>query len=162
MRVPDPCGLGVPAARCTTPFFHSILIAINPRDSLQDGCSHFMAELQHLKRVLHAANGGSRTFALFDELFRVTNGDDALELTRTTLGGLARFPASCFLVSTHLLHLQEQLPAASAIRPYCIECVLREGVLVFSYRLQRGWSHVKIGKLLFEQEELPALLEPIG
>lgn len=153
-------GLGVPAARCTTPFFHSILIAINLRDSLQDGYSHFMAELHHLKRVLHAANNGSRTFAIFDELFRGTNGDDALDLTRTTLGGLARFPASCFLVSTHLLHLQQQLPAGSTFGSYCIECVLREGIPVFSYRLQRGWSHLKIGRFLFEQEGISALLEP--
>lgn len=155
-------GLGVPAARCTMPFFHSILVAINLRDSLQDGYSHFMAELQHLKRVLHSAGSTSRTFAIFDELFRGTNVDDALDLTRTTIGGLARFPASCFLVSTHLLHLQEQLPSASAIGSYCIECVLREGVPVFSYRLQRGWSHLKIGKLLFEQEGLPALLDPVS
>lgn len=155
-------GLGVPAARCTLPFFHSILIAINLRDSLSDGYSHFMAELQHLKRVLHAAIDASRTFAIFDELFRGTNVDDAFDLTRTTIGGLARFPTSCFLVSTHLLHLQEQLPAASAICSYYIECVLQKGVPVFSYRLQRGWSHLRIGKLLFEQAGLPVLLQPVS
>lgn len=155
-------GLGVPAARCTLPFFHSILIAINLQDSLKDGYSHFMAELQHLKRVLHAAADASPTFAIFDELFRGTNVDDALDLTKTTIDGLARFSTSYFLVSTHLLHLQEQLPATSTICSYYIECILREGTPVFSYRLQRGWSHLKIGKLLFEQEGLPSLLEPLN
>jgi DNA mismatch repair protein MutS len=155
-------GLGVPAAQCTLPFFHSILIAINLRDSLKDGYSHFMAELQHLKHVVHAAAEAPRVFAIFDELFRGTNVDDALDLTRTTICGLARFPSSYFLVSTHLLQLQEQLPAVSAICSYYIECVLQKGVPVFSYRLQRGWSHLKIGKLLFEQAGLPALLKPIS
>lgn len=153
-------GLGVPAARCSTPFFNSILIAINLRDSLQDGYSHFMSELKHLKRVLHTSGGTDRTFAIFDELFRGTNVEDALDLTKITIHGLVRYPASCFFVSTHLLHLQDQLTAAPALCSYCIECVMQEGVPVFSYRLQRGWSHLKIGKLLFEQEGLHTLLEP--
>lgn len=154
-------GLGVPATRCNIPFFQSILVAINLRDSLKEGYSHFMVELQHLKHVLHAAEGTNRTFAIFDELFRGTNVDDALDLTKATICGLARFPHSYFFVSTHLLHLQEQLPSASGIRAYYIECVLHAGAPIFTYRLQTGWSHLKIGRLLFEQQGLPKLLKPL-
>ncbi|UOG74432.1 hypothetical protein MTX78_20215 [Hymenobacter tibetensis] len=153
-------GIGVPAVRCSLPFFHSILIAINLRDSLRDGYSHFMAEIQNLKSVLHAAHGVGRTFAIFDELFRGTNVDDALEITSATVRGLAGFHHSSFLVSTHLLQLEKQLPEDNGISTYCIECVLQDGLPVFSYRLQRGWSSLKIGKLLFEREGLNSLLEP--
>ncbi|MDF7812987.1 hypothetical protein [Hymenobacter sp. YC55] len=153
-------GIGVPAARCELPYFQSILIAINLRDSLRDGYSHFMAEIQNLKSVLHAAHGAGRTFAIFDELFRGTNVDDALEITHATVQGLTSFRRSSFLVSTHLLELKNQLPKESGISTYCIECVLRDGLPVFSYRLKRGWSSLKIGKLLFEKEGLNALLQP--
>jgi DNA mismatch repair protein MutS len=153
-------GVGVPAARCELPYFQSILIAINLRDSLRDGYSHFMAEIQNLKSVLHAAHGAGRTFAIFDELFRGTNVDDAMEITHATVRGLTGFRRSSFLVSTHLLELESQLPKESGISTYCIECVLRNGLPVFSYRLKQGWSSLKIGRLLFEKEGLNALLQP--
>ena len=153
-------GIGVPAARCELPYFQSILIAINLRDSLRDGYSHFMAEIQNLKLVLHAAHGEGRTFAIFDELFRGTNVDDAMEITHATVRGLTGFRRSSFLVSTHLLELESQLPKESGISTYYIECVLRNGLPVFSYRLKQGWSSLKIGRLLFEKEGLNALLQP--
>jgi DNA mismatch repair protein MutS len=37
--------------------------------------------------------------------------------------------------------------------------VLRQGIPVFSYQLKSGWSQVKIGKVLFEQEGLHNLLQ---
>jgi len=151
-------GLGVPAARCTTPFFTAILVAINLRDSLKDGFSHFMVELHQLKGVLQAAAGGGRVFAIFDELFRGTNGADALDLTTATVRGLAGFPASCFFVSTHLLHLPAHLPPVPALCAFQIECVVREGGPVFTFRLQPGWSRLMIGRMLFEQLGIPALL----
>ncbi|UYZ65243.1 MutS-related protein [Hymenobacter weizhouensis] len=152
-------GLAVPAATCELPFFHSLVIAINLRDSLRDGYSHFMAEIQKLKQVLRAAQEPGRTCAIFDELFRGTNMDDALEITRATVSGLAGFPRSYFFISTHLLQLEQQLPREPAVRTYCIECILQDGLPVFSYRLQAGWSNLKIGRLLFQKEGLYSLLQ---
>lgn len=151
-------GLGVPATVCRLPFFSSIVVTINLADSLLSGYSHFMAEIQQLKAVLQQAQGPGRIFAVFDELFRGTNVDDALEITRATLQGLVGFPASCFFVSTHLLQLESQLPVQAGLQTYCIECVLQDGVPVFSYRLQPGWSGLKIGQILFAKEGLYNLL----
>jgi len=39
-----------------------------------------------------------------------------------------------------------------------IECMLDNGNPVFTYRLLSGWSDLKIGQLLFEQEGLNQLL----
>jgi DNA mismatch repair protein MutS len=153
-------GVGVPAAGCRLPFFSSIVVTINLADSLLSGYSHFMAEIQQLKAVLQQAQGAGRVFAVFDELFRGTNVDDALDITRATLQGLAGFPASCFFVSTHLLQLESQLPVQAGLRTYCIECVLQDGIPVFSYRLQPGWSGLKIGRIIFDKEGLHDLLRP--
>ncbi|OWP64959.1 hypothetical protein CDA63_00960 [Hymenobacter amundsenii] len=153
-------GLGVPAAACRVPFYSSIVVALNLADSLSRGYSHFMAEIQNLKRVLEAAQEPGRVFAVFDELFRGTNSDDALDITRATVAGLAGFPQSCFLISTHLLQLESQLPDQPGLRTYCIECTLHAGVPVFSYRLRPGWSNLKIGRVLFDKVGLPELLRP--
>jgi DNA mismatch repair protein MutS len=153
-------GLGVPAAACRLPFYRSIVVTIDLSDSLASGYSHFMAEIQHLKAVLHAAHGPGQVFAIFDELFRGTNVDDALEITRATLRGLAGFPGSCFLISTHLQQLKGALAGQPGLLAYCIECTLHDGKPVFSYRLQAGWSTLKIGQILFAKEGLHELLRP--
>ncbi|MET4105518.1 hypothetical protein [Hymenobacter sp. UYP22] len=153
-------GLGVPAAVCRLPFFTSVAVALNLSDNLAGGYSHFMAEINNLKAVVQAAQAGGWVFAVFDELFRGTNADDALEITATTLQGLAAYPESYSLVSTHLLELESQLPARVLGGAYCIECVLQEGVPVFSYRLQKGWSTLRIGRIMFEQAGLHRLLRP--
>ena len=151
-------GLGVPAAACRLPFFGSISITINSADNLLGGYSHFMAEINNLKTVVQAAQGSGRVFAVFDELFRGTNSDDALEITEATINGLRTYPDSYFLLSTHLLELENQLPAKVMLGAYCIECVLTDGVPNFSYRLQRGWSSLRIGRVLFEKAGLLKLL----
>jgi DNA mismatch repair protein MutS len=153
-------GLAVPATVCRLPFYTDIVVTINLADSLSSGYSHFMAEIQQLKAVLQQAQGPGRVFAVFDELFRGTNIDDAVDITQATLQGLAGFPTSTFLVSTHLLQLEQQLPPQPGLRTYCIECRLQDGLPVFSYRLQPGWSELKIGRILFAREGLPALLRP--
>jgi len=151
-------GLGVPASTCTIPFFKTIVVTINLSDNLQDGYSHFMAEIQNLKAVLLATHNTDQTFAIFDELFRGTNVDDALAITQATISGLQAFPQSFFFISTHLLQLKQQRQAQDSIKEYYIDCALHEGVPTFSYKLQLGWSELKIGKVLFEKEGLNELL----
>ncbi|WP_349314943.1 MutS-related protein [Chitinophaga sp. MM2321] len=148
-------GMGVPAAYCRLPFFGSITISINLSDDLKNGYSHFMMEVQQLKQVLLQASAGKKCFAIFDELFRGTNVDDALDISRQTISGLAAFNNSFFVISTHLYQLKPFVTSASA---YYIDCVLHENMPRFLYTLKPGWSDLKIGWIIFEQEGLPALL----
>ncbi len=153
-------GLAVPATTCTIPYFDSINIAINSQDNLQSGYSHFMAEIQHLKAVLEQATVGKNCFAIFDELFKGTNIDDAQEITLSTVKGLTKFKGSLFFISTHLLHLEEQIPNHEGnIKKCYIDCSLKEGIPIFNYKLKEGWSTIKIGKVLFEMEGLSKLLK---
>ncbi|WP_143307651.1 MutS-related protein [Chitinophaga vietnamensis] len=152
-------GMGVPAAACSLPFFDDIAVVIQLNDDLRNGYSHFMMEVQHLKQVVQTAAAGRCCFAVFDELFRGTNVDDALELSVQTIGGLATFPRGFFVISTHLYQLKQLLPPVAAVEAGFIECSLEGKRPVFAYRLQSGWSDLKIGKLIFEQEGLPLLLQ---
>lgn len=152
-------GVGVPAAAATLPYFDSISISINLNDDLVSGYSHFMTEVMNLKKVAGEAAGGKRCFAIFDELFRGTNIEDAVDISATTVKGLTRFSNCLFLISTHLHQLRElDEVQGGKTDNYYIDCVLVDGVPRFSYRLQRGWSDLKVGRILFDREGLDQLL----
>jgi len=134
-----------------------ISIAIDLKDDLQSGYSHFMSEVKTLKAVVLEASRQQRCFAIFDELFRGTNVEDALAISRTTIVGLTKFTGSCFIISTHLHQLKDAVKD-ERIGTHYIECSLEQGRPVFTYRLQSGWSDLKIGQIIFEQEGLNELL----
>jgi DNA mismatch repair protein MutS len=151
-------GLAVPAKICELPFFDVISVAIHLHDDLQQGYSHFMTEIQTLKKVLVQARARRRCFAIFDELFRGTNIDDALAISKLTINGLTAFKGSCFLISTHL-HQLEEAAAIDDIHACYIECDLEGGRPIFTYKLKPGWSDLKLGQVLFQQEGLNELLD---
>src|SRR5258708_5260474 len=150
-------GLAVPAEECELSFFEVISIAINLNDDIQSGYSHFMSEVKTLKNVVLEATHSKRCFAIFDELFRGTNAEDALAISRTTISGLTKFTDSCFFISTHL-HQLKDVVTADRIGMHYIECELGQGRPVFTYRLRSGWSDLKIGQVIFDQERVNELL----
>ncbi len=153
-------GLAVPAFKCEIPYFNVISIAINLNDDIINGYSHFMTEIKNLKHIVVEAKNEKKCFAVFDELFRGTNIDDALDITKMTIKGVLKFKSSYFFISTHLHQLKDLIEAdKDNIEYYNIECILNQGTPLFSYKLNRGWSDLKIGKILFEKEGLNQLLE---
>jgi DNA mismatch repair protein MutS len=129
------------------------------KDDLASGYSHFMTEIKALKNVLESLRASKRCFAIFDELFRGTNEEDALAILRTTVRGLAKSTNGHFLMSTHLQLLKEEVePLRGKVASYFIECNIQQGLPVFSFKLKPGWSELKIGQLLFQQEGLDKLL----
>jgi DNA mismatch repair protein MutS len=153
-------GLAVPASKATMPFFKTISVAINLTDSIVSGYSHFMSEIITLKNVLINAADNEKCFAVFDELFRGTNIEDALEISTTTIKGLEKFSNSLFFISTHLHQLKEMEEIKNNKITTCfIECVLNNNTPVFTYKLKEGWSDLKIGRILFEKEGLTKMLK---
>jgi DNA mismatch repair protein MutS len=151
-------GLAVPAEKCELAWFDVISIAINLNDDILNGYSHFMTEVMSLKNVLLQARENRRCFAVFDELFRGTNPEDALAISNRTIRGLTQFEQSCFFISTHLHQLKENTRANRNIRTHYIDCRLVRNKPVFTYNLREGWSDLRIGQIIFEQEGLNDLL----
>ncbi|MGJ7031797.1 MutS-related protein [Niabella hirudinis] len=152
-------GIAVSASAAKIPFFDHIAIFINHRDDLQNGYSHFMYEIKNLKNLILEAARGKRCFSVFDELFKGTNSADALAITASTLEGMHRFENSCFLVSTHLHELKTQpVITSNIVQVLHIDCIIENGRPRFTYKLEDGWSDLKIGRLLFEAEGLYELL----
>ena len=153
-------GLAVPASKAVMPFFSTISVAINLTDSIVSGYSHFMSEIITLKNVLTEAKNDERCFAVFDELFRGTNIEDALEISSATIKGLTHFPNSIFFISTHLHQLKDlEEIRTNKISTCFIECELKGDIPAFTYTLKEGWSDLKLGRILFEKEGLNKMLD---
>lgn len=153
-------GLAVPASKAVMPFFSTISVAINLTDSIVSGYSHFMSEIMTLKNVLAEAKTDARCFAVFDELFRGTNIEDALEISTATIKGLTHFPNSLFFISTHLHQLKDMEEIKTNKISTCfIDCKLTDNIPAFTYQLKEGWSDLKLGRILFEKEGLNTMLE---
>lgn len=150
-------GIAIPASDAKITFFDHFSVAINKRDDVLKGYSHFMTEIVNLKTVVENADKGVCCFAIFDELFSGTNVEDAFEICKTTISGLSKFKDSFFMVSTHIQQLKEVNNAQ--IENYYIACELIDQKPVFTYRLEKGWSDVKVGRILFEREGLNDLLK---
>ncbi|MGJ1410150.1 MutS-related protein [Sphingobacterium thalpophilum] len=145
-------GFAIPADEAKFPFFHNICVFINHTDNLEKGYSHFLREVKNLKEVALTAAKGIPIFAIFDEIFKGTNMEDALEITRTTLQGLARFHGSVFFISAHMDELKDM--TGTTLNSYFLDCTIDNGIPQFSYHLKSGWSSVQIGKILFKNEGL--------
>jgi len=152
-------GMAVPAASCELIFFDVISISTHLKDDLVNGYSHFMREIKLLKDILEYENAGKKCFAVFDELFKGTNEEDALAISSLSIAGLAKSAASYFVVSTHLHQLKSIVEKDTVkIAMACLDCDLRNQQPVFTYKLKPGWSDLKIGQILFKLEGLDKLL----
>ncbi len=153
-------GFAIPALKAEIPLFHNFAIHINHRDNLLNGYSHFMTEVKNLKNIALKAANNENCFAVFDELFNGTNAEDAFDIISTTLTGLTQFNKSIFFISSHLQQLKEIDEVSNKnVSSYYIDCVLKNQTPTFTYKLKKGWSDIKVGKILFEKEGLVDILK---
>ncbi len=153
-------GVGVPATKAELPFFDHLTVSINHNDDISSGYSHFMTEVNTLKRVLVAATINKKSCAIFDELFKGTNSEEAFEITSAILRGLTKFRNSFFFISTHLHQLKDiDLVKTKQVDTYYIDCEIKGDIPLFNYQIKEGWSDLRVGRLLFEKEGLNALLQ---
>lgn len=150
-------GIGIPASYAEIPFCNHFSIAINRRDDILNGYSHFMTEIMNLKNVVNNASTGKQCFAIFDELFSGTNVEDAFEICKTTINGLSKYKNSYFIISTHIQELKNV--SNGKTENYYIDCVLKDNKPTFTYKLKKGWSDIKVGRILFEKEGLNEMLK---
>ena len=149
-------GIGIPASEGEIPFCDYFSIEINRKDDILNGYSHFMTEVMNLKKVVEQATNGKQCFAVFDELFSGTNVEDGFEICKTTINGLSKFNHSYFFISTHIQELKNV--SNGQIENYYIDCELIENIPTFTYQLKKGWSDIKVGRILFEKEGLNKML----
>jgi len=112
--------------------------SIRIQDSLQEGTSHFYAEITRMRQVMALAEAPGSTLFLLDEIFHGTNSHDRGIGAEAVVRGLLERGA-VGLVTTHDLALAR---IADALAPRAanvhFEDHLEEGKIAFDYRLRPG------------------------
>ena len=107
-------------------------------DSLQDGQSHFMAEITRLRQVVEISRGDPNALFLLDEILHGTNSHDRLIGAEAVLKGLVA-QGALGIVTTHDLALTQMVPASEGhMANVHFQDHLQDGVMEFDYALRQG------------------------
>jgi DNA mismatch repair ATPase MutS len=110
--------------------------AIRVQDSMVDGRSHFLAEMQRLRRMIDAAEQGPLLF-LADEIMSGTNSHDRRIAAEWVIQALA-LRGAIGLITTHDLALAEIANNGLPGTNVCFEDSGEFGSLAFDYKLRQG------------------------
>ena len=155
-------GMGVPADHARLSPVEALFTSLNPKDNLRAGLSYFFAEIMRVKEAATLLADGVRSLVIFDEVFKGTNVRDALEASAEVILGFASARQSGFIFSSHLTELVDVLRTNRAIRFYCFDGDIRNGVAEYAYQLRKGVSEKRLGLALLHQAQVPQLIARIG
>ncbi|MDZ7773604.1 MAG: hypothetical protein U5K31_12825 [Balneolaceae bacterium] len=138
----------------TVPF--RIFSSINVTDSLDQGLSHFYAEVKRLRRLLEELErpGEPPLFFMVDEIYKGTNNRERMQGSTAFLKTVAGRHA-IGLVSTHdleLAALEEEIPS---LTNWHFEETIRDGRMSFEYKLKPGPCPTTNALTIMEMEGLP-------
>jgi len=136
-----------------------IYTSINVADNLDQGLSHFYAEVLRIKKVAEEVSAGKKLIVIFDELFKGTNVKDAYDATLAVTLAFAKYKGCFFLVSTHITEVGDALMTAVGHVQYAyLPTSLENGSLRYSYKLKEGISTDRQGMLIIRNEGILELL----
>lgn len=142
----------------TIPF--RLFCSINVTDSLDDGLSHFYAEVKRLRELLDLLQDNHKTpvFFMVDEIYRGTNNRERLQGSKAFLKQVAG-QNGVGLVSTHdleLAQLEEEIPRLSN---YHFAETLHGDKMSFKYKLKSGPCPTTNALKIMEMEGLPTSIK---
>ena len=142
-------------ARCHTQPFR-LFTSINVIDSVNDGISHFYAEVRRLKRLLDTLEDAAAPplFFLIDEIFRGTNNRERLLGSRAYVRALAGQRATG-LISTHDLDLTRLADEIDGVYNTHFREEVVAGRLAFDYRLRPDPCPTTNALKIMQMEGLP-------
>ena len=130
-----------------------IAASIRILDSLQEGQSHFMAEILRLRQVVEISRGSTPALFLLDEILHGTNSHDRRIGAEAVLKGLVEHGA-LGIVTTHDLALTQIVePSEGRMANFHFEDHLENDVMEFDYALREG---------VVEKSNALALMRSVG
>jgi DNA mismatch repair protein MutS len=152
-------GFPVPAQYMETSGFEGLVTTINVPDDIQEGNSHFYAEVSRVKHVAQQLNNRNNMVVIFDELFRGTNVKDAYDASLAVIKAFAKIKTSFFLVSTHIVEVAHELKVIENINFKFMETSFQNGYPKFSYQLQDGITEERLGMWIVTNEGIVDIIE---
>lgn len=138
----------------TIPF--RIYSSINVTDSLDNGLSHFYAEVKRLRGLLNLLNDNHRTpvFFMVDEIYRGTNNRERLQGSEAFLKNVAG-KNGVGLVSTHDLELAQLEASIPELSNWHFSETIEGNKMSFEYKLKSGPCPSTNALKIMEMEGLP-------
>jgi MutS domain V len=148
-------GAPVNAAHMQVSLFR-LFTCIKVSDSVQDGLSYFYAEVKRLQAVLAAAaiDDPMPVLFLIDEIFRGTNSRERLIGSRSYIRAMSQSTA-VGLVATHDLELIKLADEIRGVANHHFREEVRDGKMVFDYRLRTGPCPTTNALTIMRLEGLP-------
>ncbi|MDD4632012.1 MAG: DNA mismatch repair protein [Proteiniphilum sp.] len=153
-------GFPVPAREMTFSVRSGMYTTINLPDNLNQGYSHFYAEVLRLKKIANSINHARNMVVIFDELFRGTNVKDAYDATIAVTEAFAMNKNSIFIISTHIIE------SADILKERCgniyflyLPTTLENGVPRYTYTLSPGITDDRHGMMIIRNEQILDILE---
>lgn len=137
------CGLFVPATSCTLGIVDAIFARIGSGDIIAKNQSTFMTEMIEVANILH--NATSKSFIIFDELWRGTATYDGLAITQAILEYVAHHIGAKTLIATHyheLISLEQAIPW---IKNYSVNVYETDKEVIFMKKIVAGWANKSYG-----------------
>jgi DNA mismatch repair protein MutS len=136
-----------------------IYTSINVADSLNQGYSHFYAEVLRVKTVAEQVSSGKSLFVIFDELFKGTNVKDAYDATLEVTAAFSAYRNCFFIISTHIIEVGETLqPEYGNMQFSYMPTTMQGTVPIYTYKAQQGISSDRHGMIIIKNEGILDLM----
>jgi DNA mismatch repair ATPase MutS len=149
----------VPAEAMRFSVRDGLFTTINLPDCLNQGFSHFYAEVRRLKRCAQSVNRWPRLVIIFDELFRGTNVKDAYDATVAVTEAFSEKDSCIFMISTHIIEAGEDLQKkCNNIEYIYLPTVIEGSVPRYTYKLEKGITEDRHGMIIIRNEGILDIL----
>lgn len=152
-------GFPVPASKMITSGFMGLITTINVPDDIEQGNSHFYAEVARIKHVALMMDRYENMVVIFDELFRGTNVKDAYDASLAVITAFAELKYTFFIISTHIVEVAFKLKKIKNINFKFLETLFDNGYPKFNYKLQDGITEEKLGMWIVKNEGIVEMIE---
>lgn len=148
-------GFPVAAAGMRFSVRDGIFSSINVPDDLNQGYSHFYAEVLRVKAVAEGVSSMKDLVVIFDELFKGTNVKDAYDATLAVSEAFSEYRNCAFIISTHIIEVGTALKeTADNIRFSYLPTVMDGMIPRYTYRMEEGITSDRHGMMIIENEKI--------
>lgn len=147
-------GSYVPAKSAELPLFQALFTRIGASDSLSEGLSTFMVEMQEAAEILRGSNAFS--LVILDEIGRGTSTYDGLSLAQAILENLMQVKKPMTMFATHYHELSQLAAKMPEIRNAHMSIHESKGQIQFLHTLVEGPANKSYGVHVGRLAGLPA------
>jgi len=152
-------GFPVAAGQMKFSIKDGLFSSINLPDDINQGLSHFYAEVLRVKTVAGEVSRSKNLLVIFDELFKGTNVKDAFDATLAVTRALAEHDNCSFIISTHILEVAAELRKSHQNIQFSFMPTIMDGkVPTYPYTLKEGVSADRHGMMIIENEGILDML----